>query len=59
MDATCYLIAAAHDSFICPDYVMRCCELFHRRHPEVGARLLDRLLALVEADAAKQLQREF
>ena len=53
------LIAGAAGAAICPDCVIRCCELFHRRHPELVARLLDRLLALLEADAAKARRREF
>ena len=53
------LIAGSRDAFICPDCVIRCCELYHRRHPELVVRLLDRLLALLEADAAKQRRREF
>ncbi len=56
--ASC-LIAGSRDAFICPDCVVRCCELYHRRHPELVVRLLDRLLALLEADAAKQRRREF
>ncbi len=57
--ATGCLIAGSHGAFICPDCVVRCCELYHRRHPELVVRLLDRLLALLEADAAKQRRREF
>ena len=53
------LIAGPHGAFICPDCVVRCCELYHRRHPELLVRLLDRLLALLEADEAKRRQREF
>ncbi len=53
------LIAGAHGAFICPDCVVRCCELYHRRHPELIVRFLDRLLALLDADVAKQRQREF
>ena len=53
------LIAGPGDAFICPECVIRCCELYHRRHPEVVERLLDRLLQLLEADAAKERRREF
>ena len=53
------LIAGPGDVFICPDCVIRCCELYHRRHPEVVERRLDRLLQLVEADAAQERRREF
>ena len=53
------LIAGPSEVFICPDCVIRCCELYHRRQPEVVERLLDRLLALLEADAAKERRREF
>ena len=53
------LVAGPHGATICPDCVVRCCELDHRRHPDLIVRLLDRLLALCEADAAKQRRREF
>ena len=53
------LVAGPHGAFICPECVVRCCELYHRRHPELVVRLLNRLLALVEADAARQRRREF
>ena len=57
--AVCCLIAGSDGAAICPDCVIRCCELYHRRHPEVVERLLGRLLALLEADAAKARRREF
>ena len=37
---------------ICGECVLRCVELFHDDNPEVIERLLDRLLALCETDAA-------
>ena len=58
-EAASCLIAGSRGAFICPDCVIRCCELYHRRQPEVVERLLDRLLQLLEADAAKARRREF
>jgi hypothetical protein len=52
------LIVAPNGDAICGDCVVRCCELLHDAHPELIARLLDRLLQRCEADVAKRRRGE-
>jgi hypothetical protein len=48
------LIVAPNGDAICGDCVVRCCELLHDDHPELIARLLDRLLHWCAADVATE-----